>query len=126
MANYVDFSNATIRCVNRDVFNTKNHFGLYSPNSGNDVTPRFSSVTSPTDYVATISSKYIGNKTEHGFSIYLDGTFNTSGNEFYISFNNNNDSSNPSYMRHGWKVSNIQFEAGDLFSCQINVNVTYS
>lgn len=51
------------------------------------------------------------------FVLRYTGTFNTSGTEFYIS----QGGSDP--YKAKWKVSNINFSAGDLYTFTIAVNM---
>lgn len=117
MANYVDFSNAHIECVNRAVFELNGgYIGLY------DIGSNFKLVKSVEDKtaIASITNRYVGNITKNGFSAYISGKFTSSGNSFGILYPFSSGQS-VTYI-----ISNVEFESGDLFSFQINVNLAYN
>lgn len=120
---YVDFSNAHIECINRQVFATSGcYLCLYDQAAGQ----RFRITKSGTDAtsIASISGHYVGNFTKEGFSVYMTGTFNSSGNSFGLFCTRG--VANDANGIIGYLVTDIEFEAGDIFSCQININFSYN
>lgn len=106
----VDFSNAIIEQTARfystnpaELSNSSLYSGYLLDSNGTQIN---------SDYSATVIVQ------EHRkFVIRYTGTFNTSGTEFYIS----QGGSNP--LTGKWKVSNINFSAGDLYTFTIAVNM---
>ena len=123
---YVDFSNAHIECIDR-VALRKTSLGI-----NNIVGGTAFGVTqlrnSSAQVISSNHSSYTTNITNNSYSIVVDGTFNQSGNCFYIP---TKDCAPPpdapsSTIGVGYIVTNIEFESGDHYSFQINISFNYS
>ena len=117
----VDFSNAQISWV-RDGFTSDSigDVGILQL-LGNDNNSIFSaSTTSATSIVdGLVRTRYDIDDT-HGYVMFT-GTFNTSGTEM-VWHNNTIASTAYAYFR----ITNISFSAGDVFSFKVDVNYTFN
>lgn len=118
----VDFSNAQIEWV-------RGRYGDTNPSIGNvgilsnlmDSNSTFTAGTTSTTSIVTglVKTRYDIDNT-HGYVIYT-GTFTTSGTEM-IWRNQNVATVDYAYFR----ISNISFSAGDVFSFKVDVNYTFN
>lgn len=118
----VDFSNAQIEWVRNGNLNPSDSIGdvgiLTLLMDSNAVFT--SSATSSTSIVTgLVRTRYDIDKT-HGYVIYT-GTFSDSGTEMVLHAN-----STPITAYAYFRISNISFSAGDVFSFKVDVNFTFN
>lgn len=114
----VDFSNAQIAWIDTDT--PIGDIGILQL-LGNDTHSTFTaSATSNISIVdGLVRTRYDIDKT-HGYVIFT-GTFNTSGTEM-IWHNTSQSTADWAYFR----ISNISFNTGDVFSFKVDVNYTFN
>lgn len=106
----VDFSNAHIQPYANNPIKEQN-VAIWIPSNANDITD--ASGTSVCSAVTKTSST----PDEYTLIYTYNGTFNTSGTEFYLTVH---DGSAVKY----WRIYNISFASGDTFSFSINAKLT--
>ena len=120
---YIDFSNAHIECINSAAFVATNlnlfggqYFQFDNLTNNQSIAGHNSP---PLDNRANSITVHTTNITNDGFSVVYDGRMSASGNGFLIGTQTN------AGFFVGWKITNVEFEAGDIYSFQINVNLNY-
>ena len=113
----IDFSNAYIECVNPSCYSKATpNFGLNG----------FLTYESDGKMVNSLggegNANNIVNITSNGYSIIKNGTVDRNGNVLYIRFITREGTYAATVYNTAWKISNIEYAAGDTFSFQINVS----
>lgn len=130
----VDFSNAVLECIPQANFyqfaNTSDVYwglagiggsALLSLRVGSDSDDPYASQVI-NDFPAVTNIHYSSyNRMSDGFKVIRSGTFSASGNYFFLCGNNQNAGTGTTPAV--WKVSNIQYNAGDDYSFEIIVRV---
>ena len=114
----VNFNNARIECVDTRAFHGNNAGNTNSNNDYwnlNKTLKQYNTLTQEQTNLTNLQTK-IMNVTTEGFTIIRTGIATVSGNALVI---NNN-----AYINY-WLITNIEYEAGDTISFQIDVNCNF-
>lgn len=116
----IDFSNASIESINSMNNNIFWNNGQYLGLNGCGY-PRFSKSDNNWNPITSSLTGFVTNLTESGFKVIYDGVMDTSGNDIIILAHKNSSG----WDRSLWRIYNIEYEAGDTFHFQIDVDFSF-
>lgn len=111
----IDFSNATVTWVGSENAGDCYLAGLWADVSNNTFTASAESNTS----IVTSETRSRNNISTTHVTVICTGTTTTSGNKLVL-HNRNANGAQYAY----WEISNISFEANDIFSFVVDLNFT--
>ena len=117
----IDFSNASIESINSMSNNILWGNGRYLGLNGCGYPVYFSKSNNNWNSITSSLTGFVTNITESGFKVIYDGVVTTSGNDILILAHRNSSG----WDRQLWRIYNIEYEAGDTFHFQIDVDFNF-